>query len=486
MKLEGIHHITAITADAQENIDFYAGVLGLRLVKKTVNQDDPSVYHLFFADEKGSAGSDLTFFEFPGAPRGPRRRRHGPRRSPGGSPPSEALDFWEERLAARDVETQARRGHARLRRPRGPPARAARLAPSTTPPLIADHPEVPRELALRGFDGVRAFSSQPGARASGCCGELGFEAASDRFSEHAWEARGEQPRRHDRLRPAARRARPAGRRHRPPRRLGLDARGARGVARARDRRRRPPDAGDRPLLLPVDLLPRAERRAVRDRHARPGLHGRRAARVARREALAAARLRAPPRSGRGEPEAGSQPAAGGGMSGRPRLARRRPAAPRAATASPSGALILNHGRGADENDLFGAARRARPRAPAARRDHRSALARDPARRPPLVRRRAGRLPARARRSRAATRRSAKRLDGLLAERGIPTGRSAVDRRLLPGHRHVLRARPRRRPPGSGRRSSRISGFIPEVEGWERRPRRGSRRPSTSTTAPTTR
>ena len=70
MKLEGIHHITAITADAQENVDFYAGVLGLRLVKKTVNQDQPTVYHLFFADEKGSAGSDLTFFEFPGVPEG--------------------------------------------------------------------------------------------------------------------------------------------------------------------------------------------------------------------------------------------------------------------------------------------------------------------------------------------------------------------------------------------------------------------------------
>ena len=70
MKLEGIHHITAITADAQPNVDFYAGVLGLRLVKKTVNQDQPTVYHLFYADENGSAGSDLTFFEFPGVPEG--------------------------------------------------------------------------------------------------------------------------------------------------------------------------------------------------------------------------------------------------------------------------------------------------------------------------------------------------------------------------------------------------------------------------------
>ena len=105
MKLEGIHHITAITADAQDNIDFYAGVLGLRLVKKTVNQDDPTVYHLFFADEQGRAGSDVTFFEFPGAPRG--------RAGAGmvhtivwrvGSP--DALDFWEERLAANGIGTE--------------------------------------------------------------------------------------------------------------------------------------------------------------------------------------------------------------------------------------------------------------------------------------------------------------------------------------------------------------------------------------------
>ena len=69
MRLEGIHHITCITADAPRNVDFYARP-GLRLVKKTVNQDDPTVYHLFYADEKGSPGSDITFFEYPGARRG--------------------------------------------------------------------------------------------------------------------------------------------------------------------------------------------------------------------------------------------------------------------------------------------------------------------------------------------------------------------------------------------------------------------------------
>src|SRR6201747_231600 len=100
MKLEGIHHITAITEDAQRNVDFYAGVLGLRLVKKTVNQDNPTVYHLFFADEAGDAGSDLTFFEYPGV---------APGRAGAGvvhpvvwrGAAEAALAFWEGPLRAR-------------------------------------------------------------------------------------------------------------------------------------------------------------------------------------------------------------------------------------------------------------------------------------------------------------------------------------------------------------------------------------------------
>ena len=77
MRFEGIHHITCITGDAPGNVDFYARVLGLRLVKKTVNQDDPTVYHLFYADEKGSPGADLTFFEYPGAAPGATGGRAG-------------------------------------------------------------------------------------------------------------------------------------------------------------------------------------------------------------------------------------------------------------------------------------------------------------------------------------------------------------------------------------------------------------------------
>src|ERR1700760_2795549 len=97
--IEGIHHISLITGDAPRNVDFYARVMGLRMVKKTVNQDDPGVYHLFYSDEDGSPGADVTFFESPGAK---------PGRAGSGMVSSivhrvaspDALRFWEERLNA--------------------------------------------------------------------------------------------------------------------------------------------------------------------------------------------------------------------------------------------------------------------------------------------------------------------------------------------------------------------------------------------------
>ena len=98
MALDGIHHVTCITADAPGNVDFYTRVLGLRLVKKTVNQDDPTVYHLFYADEAATPGSDITFFEYPGIQRG--RAGAGTVHTVDwrlGS--SEAVDFWERRLS---------------------------------------------------------------------------------------------------------------------------------------------------------------------------------------------------------------------------------------------------------------------------------------------------------------------------------------------------------------------------------------------------
>src|SRR3954452_20591523 len=105
MRLEGIHHVTAITGDAPRNVDFYTRVLGLRLVAKTVNQDDPSVYHLFYASETGRPGSELTFFEYPGA--SPGRAGSGMvHRIVSRVATSEALDFWSERLAGEGLETE--------------------------------------------------------------------------------------------------------------------------------------------------------------------------------------------------------------------------------------------------------------------------------------------------------------------------------------------------------------------------------------------
>jgi len=118
MKLEGIHHITAITGDAQRNVDFYADTLGLRLVKKTVNQDDPTVYHLFYADDKGSAGTDLTFFEYPGAT--PGRAGDGMVHTIVWRVASDgALDFWEKRLGERGTETTREDGGLSFRDPEG-------------------------------------------------------------------------------------------------------------------------------------------------------------------------------------------------------------------------------------------------------------------------------------------------------------------------------------------------------------------------------
>src|SRR5437667_7980879 len=105
MRLEGIHHVTCITADAPGNVEFYARVLGLRLVKKTVNQDDPTVYHLFYADEQGSPGSDITFFEYPGA--APGRAGDGMIHRVGWRVASAAaLDFWAERLAGEGTDSE--------------------------------------------------------------------------------------------------------------------------------------------------------------------------------------------------------------------------------------------------------------------------------------------------------------------------------------------------------------------------------------------
>ena len=105
-ELKGIHHVTAITSSAEKNYEFFTYVLGMRLVKKTVNQDDIQTYHLFFADDKGSAGTDMTFFDFPGIPKG----THGTNeiyKTAFRVPSDEALSYWEKRFDKYEVQHDA-------------------------------------------------------------------------------------------------------------------------------------------------------------------------------------------------------------------------------------------------------------------------------------------------------------------------------------------------------------------------------------------
>jgi glyoxalase family protein len=184
MKLEGIHHITAITDDAQRNVDFYAGVLGLRLVKKTVNQDNPTVYHLFFADEGGDAGSDLTFFEYPGVPKG-RAGAGMVHRIVWRVGSEDSLSFWAGRLAVKGIESERDGAGLLFSDPEGLDHELL-IVDVPDAPLVADHPEIPAELALQGFHAVRAYADVPDASA-GLLEALEFERV-----DGAWEARGEK------------------------------------------------------------------------------------------------------------------------------------------------------------------------------------------------------------------------------------------------------------------------------------------------------
>ena len=122
--ITGIHHITCIAGDAQENLDFYAGVLGMRLVKKSVNQDSPDTYHLFFADGDAHPGTDLTFFPWPGMPNG--REGTGLAGEIALAVPTDSLGYWSERLAKHG--TKAGRMETR---------RGARAMPITDPHGLA-------------------------------------------------------------------------------------------------------------------------------------------------------------------------------------------------------------------------------------------------------------------------------------------------------------------------------------------------------------
>ena len=185
MRLEGIHHISAITGDAPGNLDFYTRVLGMRLAAKTVNQDDPSVYHLFYADEDGRPGSELTFFEYPGSPRG-RAGSGMVHRIVSRVDSEESLGFWQTRLGDEGVRTDLVDGGLRFADPEG--LGHELVVSDANPALKAVHPEVPSEHAIGGFVAVRAYTRS--ADRSGALLEdvLGATALGD----GAYELRGER------------------------------------------------------------------------------------------------------------------------------------------------------------------------------------------------------------------------------------------------------------------------------------------------------
>ncbi len=186
--LNGIHHISAITADATKNLEFYAGVMGLRLVKKTVNQDNPAVYHLFYADEDGSPGADLTFFEYPGLVRG-RAGAGMIHRIAFRVASAEALEFWARRLTVAGLESTIEGERLRFEDPEG---LGFELIAGTTqdPPLVARHPEIPEKFALQGFAGVRAFERHRGASHAFLTETLGFDGTGDDAYQSRGDSRG--------------------------------------------------------------------------------------------------------------------------------------------------------------------------------------------------------------------------------------------------------------------------------------------------------
>jgi glyoxalase family protein len=177
MKLEGLHHITMITGDAQKNVEFYADVLGLRLVKKTVNFDQPEAYHLYFGDEAGAPGSILTWFEFPGA-------------TPGvagagdihtiqlGVASAAALDFWAQRLDSKGYGSARTEDTLRFTDYDGLQFELV-VADDGNPPLRAEHPEVPAEHAILGIEGARAYGTFHNVAENLLTAVLGFEYLGD-------------------------------------------------------------------------------------------------------------------------------------------------------------------------------------------------------------------------------------------------------------------------------------------------------------------
>ena len=154
--IEGLHHVTAIAGEPQININFYTGVLGLRLVKVTVNFDDPTTYHLYYGDGQGHPGTIMTFFPWPGAPQG--RIGTGQLTVTSFAVPNKSLPYWQKHLEKRGIEFEESMSDfgeemLLLSDPDGLQVELI-SSPNAEPDRVWEHGPVPTEHAIRGFHHV--------------------------------------------------------------------------------------------------------------------------------------------------------------------------------------------------------------------------------------------------------------------------------------------------------------------------------------------
>jgi glyoxalase family protein len=189
--VNGLHHVTAIAGPAQENLDFYAGVLGMRLVKRSVNQDDPGTYHLFYADAEGNPGTDLTFF--PWAQMAPSREGHGLSSEVSLAVPPGSLDFWSQRLQEKDVtllpvERRFGRPTLPLRDPHGLRVALVENEESLGRPFAFwKGSPIPQQHQIRGLESARLVERDLVRTSSFLADAMGFEHVG---TENGWHRYG--------------------------------------------------------------------------------------------------------------------------------------------------------------------------------------------------------------------------------------------------------------------------------------------------------
>jgi glyoxalase family protein len=184
-RVNGLHHITAIAGPAQENLDFYAGVLGMRLVKRSVNQDDPGTYHLFYADAEGRPGTDLTFF--PWAQLAPSRAGHGLAMEVGLEVPPGSLSFWGSRLegyGTANIRSEVRFGQRVLAFDDAHGLHVALVEGDGKRPFTPwEGSPVPAERQIRGLFGAQLWEREARTTTTFLTEVLGFKQLG---SENGW------------------------------------------------------------------------------------------------------------------------------------------------------------------------------------------------------------------------------------------------------------------------------------------------------------